>query len=72
MQANESGKTIHLTIAVSYDADEGQIRMEMPGKDWFRTSVTPDAESMRGHPNLFAMLARCLREAEAPSPDSAD
>jgi hypothetical protein len=69
-KAPTGGKTIYLeNVGVWYDAPNGQIHMTVPGSGWFHTTVSDNPDSARGHRNLFAKLARALKEAGAPHPD---
>ena len=68
-RSEKGGNTVYLNMGVWYDTDSDQIRMTLPHSGWFHTTVNNDAESKRGHPNLFSKLARALKEAGAPYPD---
>ena len=67
--SQKGDKTVYLNVGVWYDAKTDQIRLTLPHSGWFHTTVKRNAESKRGHPNLFAKLARALKEAGAPHPD---
>jgi hypothetical protein len=68
-KSETGGNTAYLNVGVWYDQRTGHIHMTLPRSGWFHTTVTADAESKRGHPNLFGKLARALREAGVPGPD---
>jgi hypothetical protein len=71
IRKSEKGNTVYLNVGVWYDANTGHIHMTLPHSDWFHTTVNGDENSKRGHPNLFAKLARVLREEGVPSPETA-
>ena len=73
IRRSEKGtKSAYLTVGVWYDAEQGHIHLTLPNSGWFHTTVGNDATSKRGHPNLFAKLARALKEAGVPGPPVAD
>lgn len=67
-KSESGGNTAYLNVGIWYDNDTGHIHMTLPHSGWFHTTVTDDAKSKRGHPNLFAKLSRALREAGVPGP----
>ncbi len=63
-------KTVYLErVGIWYDQPTDQIRITIPGSGWFHTTVNDNPKSARGHRNLFAKLARALKEAGAPHPE---
>jgi len=68
-RSEKGGNTAYLNIGVWYDATTGHIHMTLPHSAWFHTTVTNDAGSKRGHPNLFGKLARALKQAGVPGPE---
>ena len=68
-RSERGGNTAYLTIGAWYDAKTGHIHLTLPHSGWFHTTVNNDPESKRGHQNLYAKLARALREAGAPHPE---
>jgi len=67
-KSGRGDKTVYAEMGIWYDATTDQIRLSIPRSDWFVTTVRRDPKGKRGHPNLFAKLARCLKEAGAPYP----
>lgn len=67
-RAEKGGNTVYLNVGAWYDQDTGHIHLTLPNSAWFHTTVTDDATSKRGHPNLYGKLARALHEAGAPGP----
>jgi hypothetical protein len=70
-KSEKGGNTAYLNVGVWYDAATGHIHMTLPHSGWFHTTVTSDPKSKRGHPNLFAKLARALKDAGVPYPPDA-
>lgn len=68
-RGEKGGNTAYLRIGAWYDAKTGYIHLTLPHSDWFHTTVDNDPESKRGHQNLYAKLARALRDAGAPHPE---
>src|SRR3546814_12374142 len=68
MRSSKPGNSVYLDIGVWYDEQQGHIHMTARNVDGFHTTVSADPTSKRGHPNLFAKLAKCLRDAGAPAP----
>jgi len=67
-----SGKgqnTAYLSIGAWYDKETGHIHLTLPHSKWFHTTVCNKPDSKRGHPNLYAKLARALSLAGVPNPD---
>ena len=71
-KSKRGGKTAYLDVGAWYDERNGHIHLSMPGTNWFHTTVAPDPESKRGHPNLYGKLARALRDAGVPAPEAFD
>jgi len=67
-KSESGGNTAYLNVGVWFDPETGHIHITLPHSGWFHTTVTADADSKRGHPNLFAKLARALKEAGVPHP----
>jgi hypothetical protein len=70
-KSEKGGNTAYLNIGAWYDAETGHIHLTLPRSGWFHTTVSPDPDSKRGHPNLYKKLARALKEADVPAPDAA-
>lgn len=68
MRSSEPGKSVYLDVGIWYDEQQGHIHMTAKDVQGFHTTVAPNPESKRGHPNLFNKLAKCLRDAGAPHP----
>ena len=68
-RSEKGGNTAYLRIGAWYDSKTGHIHLTLPRSGWFHTTVIGDASSKRGHPNLYAKLAKALKEAGVPSPD---
>jgi hypothetical protein len=71
-KSERGGNAAYLQMGAWYDPKTGHIRLTLPHSGWFHTTVSPDPKSKRGHPNLYAKLARALREAGVPAPDASD
>ena len=55
-------------VAIWYDAAHDTIHLA--ARNAFVTTVHNDPKSKRGHPQLFAKLAACLKAAGVPHPDA--
>ena len=62
-------KTVTLPVAFWYDAAHDTIHLA--ARNAFVTTLNNDAKSKRGHPQLFAKLAACLKAADRPHPNLA-
>ena len=71
-KAEHGDNTAYLNIGAWYDAATGHIHLTLPHSGWFHTTVCGDTASKRGHPNLYAKLARALKQAGVPGPEVAD
>jgi hypothetical protein len=67
-RSEKGGNTAYLNVGIWYDAKTEHIHMTLPQSGWFHTTVTNHPGSKRGHPNLYAKLARALKEVGAPAP----
>jgi hypothetical protein len=68
-KSERGGNSAYLHMGAWYDQKTGHIHLTIPGTSWFHSTVTDDSKSVRGNPNLYAMLARALREAGVPGPN---
>lgn len=69
--AKQGGKTVYLDgVGVWWNEEDNHIRMRLPGRK--PTTVKAKVDSVRGHPDLFEKLARCLADAGAPHPPFQD
>jgi hypothetical protein len=68
-RSERGGNSAYLQMGAWYDQKTGHIHLTIPGTGWFHTTVTDDPKSVRGNPNLYAKLARALKEAGVPGPD---
>lgn len=68
-KSEKGGNTAYLNVGIWFNAETGSIHMTLPHSGWFHTTVNGNEKSKRGHPNLFAKLARALKEAGVPGPD---
>ena len=71
-RSERGGNTAYLNIGAWFDAETGHIHLTLPHSGWFHTTVSPEASSKRGHPNLYRKLARALRDAGVPGPEAAE
>ncbi|MET3599604.1 hypothetical protein ABID12_001543 [Martelella mangrovi] len=71
-KSERGGRTAYLRMGVWYNEETGHIHMTLPNSGWFHTTVCADSKSKRGHPNLYAKLARALKEVGSPGPDSVE
>jgi hypothetical protein len=69
MRTSKPGKSVYLDVGIWFDENQGHIHMTAKGVDGFHTTVAPNPDSKRGHPNLYMKLAKCLRDAGAPHPE---
>lgn len=69
-KSEKGGNTAYLNIGAWYNENTGHIHLTLPHSGWFHTTVTNDSMSKRGHPNLFQKLARALKVAGVPGPDT--
>ena len=69
MRTSEPGNSVYLDVGIWYDKETKSIHMTAKGVHGFHTTVRQNADSKRGHPNLFSKLAACLREVGAPAPE---
>ena len=67
-QASGPGKSVYVKMGIWWDADQGHIHLTAKGVKGFHTTVSHDPDSKRGHPNLFAKLAKVLKDNGAPHP----
>lgn len=67
MDANSKSKSIKMDVRIWFNDATGRIHISGPG---FISTFAQDPSSLRGHPNLFRKLAKCLRDAGAASPAS--
>lgn len=68
-KSEKGGNTVYLNVGAWYDKNTGHIHLTLPNSGWFHTTVSPNPDSKRGHPNLFSKLARVLNEAGVPAPE---
>ncbi len=68
MRSSEPGKSVHLEIGIWFDEKQNRIHIAAKGVQGSHTTIAPNAESKRGHPNLSRKLAKCLRDEGAPHP----
>ena len=68
METSKLGNAVYLEVGVRFDEDHGHIHLTAKNVHGFHTTVTNNPASKRGHPNLFAKLAKVLKEAGAPHP----
>jgi hypothetical protein len=64
--AERSGKTGKVEIGLWFDEGASDIHLSIPGHGL--STVSPNAESKRGHPHLFNKLAKVLRDQGKPHP----
>jgi hypothetical protein len=69
MRTSKEGKSVYLDIGIWYDEEQDSIHLVAKDVDGFHTTVNRDPQNMRGHPNLFGKLAKCLKLAGAPAPE---
>lgn len=68
-KSEKGNRTAYLNVGIWYDQNSDQIRLTLPHSKWFHTTVARNPSGRRGHPNLFAKLARALKEAGVPYPE---
>lgn len=71
-KSEKGGNTAYLNVGAWYEEKTGHIHLTLPNSGWFHTTVTDKDGSKRGHPNLFAKLARALKVAGVPGPEIPD
>jgi len=67
-EASGPGKSVYMEVGIWWDAEQGHIHLTAKNVPGFHTTVSADPDSKRGHPNLFAKLAKVLRDNRAPHP----
>ena len=65
METGEPEKTADLEVGVWYRPDQDNIHLAAKDRS-FITTVNNNPNSKRGHPHLFAHLARALKKAGKP------
>lgn len=68
-KSERGGNTAYLNVGAWYEPETGHIHLTLPRSGWFHTTVNANEGSKRSHPNLYAKLARALREAGVPAPE---
>lgn len=68
-RSEKGGHTVYMEVGVWYDRETDHIHLTVPGSEWFHTTVNNHPGSKRYHANLFAKLARALKDVGAPNPD---
>ena len=68
VRLSSKGNTVYLDVGVWYDPEKGLIHMSAKGLNDFHTTISPDPDNRRGHPNLYMKLARSLAKMGAPHP----
>ena len=72
-RSERGGKTVYLDkVGIWWDEDDGHIHISVREEHDFISTVNANPERMRGNPNLFYKLAKCLRAAGAPHPPIRD
>ena len=71
-RSEKGGNTAYLNVGAWFDAATGHIHLTLPNSGWFHTTVSPDPDSKRSHPNLYGKLAKALRQAGVPAPRGAE
>jgi hypothetical protein len=71
-KSEKGGNTAYLNVGAWLDVETGHIHLTLPHSGWFHTTVSPDPESRRGHPNLYGKLAKALKLAGVPAPEVED
>ncbi|MFT6510106.1 MAG: hypothetical protein ACJAVO_002347 [Parvibaculaceae bacterium] len=69
-KSHNDGKTAYLKVSVWLDADSGHIHLAIPDTGWFHSTVNNKPDSKRRHANLYKKLARVLKEAGLPYPET--
>ena len=67
-EASGPGRSVYMEVGIWWDAEQGHIHLTAKNVPGFHTTVSLDPHSKRGHPNLFAKLAKVLRDNGAPHP----
>jgi hypothetical protein len=60
------GKSVRLDVNIWWNESTGHIHVA--ARDGFISTISPDPDSKRYHPNLYRKMATVLREAGAPAP----
>jgi hypothetical protein len=68
-KSERGGKSAYLHMGAWYDQKTKHIHLTIPGTGWFHSAVIDDPTSVRGNPNLYAKLARALKQAGVPGPE---
>lgn len=67
-EASGPGRSVYLEVGIWWDAEQRHIHLTAKNVPGFHTTVSADPDSKRGHPNLFAKLAKVLKDNGAPHP----
>lgn len=70
METSKPGNSVYLEMGVWYDKEQGHIHLTAKNVHGFHTTINSDPTSKRGHPNLFAKLAKVLKDGGAPFPET--
>jgi hypothetical protein len=57
-----------MEVGIWWDAEQRHIHLTAKNVPGFHTTVSADPSSKRSHPNLFAKLAKVLKDNGAPHP----
>ena len=68
-RSKQGGKTVYLDdVSICWNEASGKIHIYVKGEAGFASTVSADPGNVRGNPNLFNKLAKCLKAAGAPHP----
>jgi len=67
MSVSKKGRTVYLEVGFWLEKD-GSIHLAAKGVPRFHVAINEEPNKRNGHPTLFRRLAKCLRDAGAPSP----
>jgi hypothetical protein len=67
-QASGPGNSVYLEMGVWWDPAQGEIHLTAKNVPGFHSTINNNPGSKRCHANLFAKLAKLLKDAGAPHP----
>jgi hypothetical protein len=69
MRVSKPGKSVYMSVGIWLNPKTGAIHMTSRELAGFTTTINDNPTSIRGHPNLYNKLTKCLQVAGAPHPE---
>ena len=68
-RSKRGGKSVYINeVGVWWNQKNGNIHLTVQGVSGFHSTVIANPKNIRGNPNLYYKLAKCLRAVDAPYP----